>query len=114
MINSIIRNLISNAVKFTPRNGSITIYFKIINENNVEIFIQDTGIGMNEEFKTKLFKIDEQTSRTGTEGEASTGLGLLLCKEFVEKHGGIIKIESEEGKGSTFSFTMKHLQNQQE
>ena len=114
MINSIIRNLISNAVKFTPRNGSITIYFKIINENNVEIFIQDTGIGMNEDFKTKLFKIDEQTSRTGTEGEASTGLGLLLCKEFVEKHGGIIKIESEEGKGSTFSFTMKHLQNQQE
>ncbi len=109
MINSIVRNLISNAVKFTPRSGYITIFSKNIDDNKVEIYVQDTGIGMSEDFKKKLFRIDEQTSRTGTEGEASTGLGLLLCKEFVEKHAGIIKIESEEGKGSIFSFTMKLL-----
>jgi two-component system sensor histidine kinase/response regulator len=72
----------------------------------VEVRITDTGIGMTPELKAKLFKMNEKTNRPGTSGEPSSGLGLLLCKEFVEKHSGKIWVESEEGKGSTFSFTI--------
>ncbi len=75
-----------------------------IPDNNIKIKIYDTGIGMNKELINKLFVINERTNRKGTEGEPSTGLGLLLCKGFIEKHNGKIRVESEEGKGSTFSF----------
>jgi signal transduction histidine kinase len=64
---------------------------------------------MTPELKDKLFLLNEKTSRKGTEGEPSTGLGLLLCKEFIEKHNGKIRVESEVGKGSTFSFTISNL-----
>jgi signal transduction histidine kinase len=66
---------------------------------------------MSKELKDKLFQISEKTSRPGTDGEPSTGLGLLLCKEFIEKHNGTIWVESEQGKGSTFSFTINPVEN---
>jgi PAS domain S-box-containing protein len=108
MFDSILRNLISNAVKFTPDGGHILIEALLNIDNNIEIKITDSGIGMTPELKNKLFHLNEKTSRPGTAGEPSTGLGLLLCKEFVEKHGGAIWAESEVGKGSTFCFTISN------
>jgi PAS domain S-box-containing protein len=105
MLESTIRNVALNAVKFTSKGGKITISARSASRNSIEISIRDTGIGMNREILDKLFRIDEHISRLGTEGEASTGLGLLLSKDFIEKHGGRIWAESEEGKGSTFFFT---------
>jgi len=72
----------------------------------VEISVRDTGIGMSPTMIDNLFRIDLQNNRKGTEGEPSTGLGLILCKEFIEKHDGRIWVESEEGKGSVFSFIL--------
>jgi PAS domain S-box-containing protein len=106
MFETIVRNLVSNAIKFTPKSGKISVSASATPDNSVEIRICDTGIGMSQELINKLFLLNEKTSRAGTEGEPSTGLGLLLCKEFIEKHGGKILVESEEGKGSTFSFTV--------
>lgn len=106
MINSILGNLLSNAVKFTAKGGSVSIKSKTNSTGMVEIAVEDTGIGMSERIVDKLFKIDEKAGRKGTDGELSTGLGLLLCKEFVEKNGGKIWAESEEGKGSCFMFTI--------
>jgi signal transduction histidine kinase len=105
MFETVIRNVIFNAVKFTPKGGRITVSAKTTANNFAEISIRDTGIGMNNELMSKLFKLDEQTGRTGTEGEPTTGLGLIICKDFIERHGGKIWVESEEGKGSTFYFT---------
>jgi len=107
MFESVIRNLVSNAVKFTPRGGKIIISASAVNDNFIKLKISDTGIGMNTELKSKLFLLSEKTSRPGTEGEPSTGLGLLLCKDFIEKNGGKIWVESEEGKGSAFSITIR-------
>lgn len=106
MISTILRNLLSNAVKFTRKGGKVTVSSKVISNDRIEISVNDTGIGISDTNIDKLFKIDEKVSSIGTEGEASSGLGLLLCKEFVEKHGGRIWVESELGKGSTFSFTL--------
>ena len=106
MLGSIIRNLVSNAVKFTPVGGKITVSAKLHSNHNVEISIQDTGIGIDKQLMANLFRLDENTNRKGTEGEPSTGLGLILCKEFIEKHGGKLWVESEEGKGSAFYFTL--------
>jgi signal transduction histidine kinase len=106
MFASIIRNLVSNSVKFTPKSGKIMIRAKISNNNSVEISISDTGIGMKKELIRGLFHLDEKTNRKGTEGEPSTGLGLIICKDFIEKHGGTIWVESEEGKGSNFHFIL--------
>jgi PAS domain S-box-containing protein len=105
MFDTVTRNLVSNAIKFTPTGGKIQV--GALNTNNeIEIHITDSGIGMPAELKNKLFHINEKTSRKGTEGEPSTGLGLLLCKEFIEKHNGEIWAESEAGHGSTFYFTV--------
>ena len=109
MFDTVIRNLISNAIKFTPVGGKVTLTAGYIEDHIVEIKISDSGIGMTPELKDKLFLLNEKTSRKGTEGEPSTGLGLLLCKEFIEKHNGKIRVESEVGKGSTFSFTISNL-----
>ncbi len=106
MVGGIIRNLVSNAVKFTPKGGNITISAKSVHGNLIEISIKDSGIGMNTNMVDHLFRLDINTSRTGTEGEHSTGLGLILCKDFVEKHGGKLWVESEVEKGSTFRFTL--------
>jgi ligand-binding sensor domain-containing protein/signal transduction histidine kinase len=103
----IIRNLVSNAVKFTNNGGDIRISAKTIENMMVEISVTDNGIGMKKQLLNNLFRIDENTSRPGTNGEPSTGLGLLLCKDFVEMQGGRLWAESIEGKGSTFYFTLK-------
>lgn len=106
LIQTIIRNLVFNAIKFTPRGGKVSILAKAATDKSIEISIQDNGIGMSQNMIEKLFRIDVQNNRRGTESELSTGLGLLLCKEFTEKNGGKIWVESEEGKGSTFYFTL--------
>ncbi len=106
MLESIIRNLVSNAVKFTPKGGRVTVSAKSDSGKLVEISIRDTGIGISKQMIPNLFLLDSKTNRKGTEGEYSTGLGLIICKDFVEKHGGELLIESEEGRGSLFSFTI--------
>ena len=105
MLKTILRNLISNAIKFTNANGEISIYASQ-NQNNIEITVSDNGIGMSEEAQNNLFKFDKNAIFHGTGNEKGSGLGLILCKEFVEKHGGKIWIESEPGKGSTFKFSL--------
>ena len=106
IMKTIVRNLISNAIKFTPKGGNIEILTKMTKENEVEIFIKDSGIGMGPEILKNLFCLGVSTCRKGTENESSTGFGLLLCKEFVEKLGGKINVESECGKGSNFHFSL--------
>jgi PAS domain S-box-containing protein len=106
MFDTIVRNLVSNAIKFTPPGGNIDIRAYLNSDNCVEIRVSDSGIGMTPILLDRLFKLNEKTSRKGTEGEPSTGLGLLLCKEFIEKHNGKIWVESEEGKGSKFMFIL--------
>ncbi len=111
MLLTIFRNLLSNAIKFTPKEGKIVISAGLTTDeykqNLVEISVKDSGVGIEKEKRAQLFKISENISTKGTEGESGTGLGLILCKEFVEKHGGTIKVESEVWKGSSFIFTLK-------
>ena len=105
MINTILRNLISNAIKFTYPGGQIIISAEKM-PDELKISISDNGIGIKKEAIGKLFRIDENNTRIGTQNERGTGLGLILCKEFIEKHHGKIWVESELGKGSKFSFTI--------
>lgn len=105
MIQTVIRNLVSNAIKFTPPGGEITVSITK-SDNHIEVSVKDTGTGIAADDIQKLFRIETKYSTRGTENETGTGLGLILCKEFIEKHGGKIWVESEEGKGSTFIFTL--------
>jgi PAS domain S-box len=105
MISTVLRNLISNAIKFTPDNGQIVISATATPEE-ITITVADNGVGIGEREITKLFKIDENHSTLGTHNEKGTGLGLILCKEFIEKHDGRIWVESEIGIGSRFYFTI--------
>ena len=105
MFKTILRNLVSNAIKFTNKNGQINIYTEI-NQENATIIVSDNGIGINKDTCVKLWDLSQQYITTGTAGEKGTGFGLLLCKEFVENHGGKIWVESELGKGSDFKFTL--------
>lgn len=105
MVKTIIRNLISNALKFTDPGAKINLSASE-SKPFVEITIQDTGIGMSQEDQQKIFKTDPIHLTTGSNNGHGTGLGLLLCKDFVELHGGKIWMESEQGKGSTFKFTL--------
>jgi len=105
MANAVLRNLISNAIKFTPRNGMVRIGQEE-KETLLVISVSDNGVGISKADQAKLFDNTQIFTTYGTENEKGTGFGLLLCKDFVEKHGGEIWIESEQGKGSTFSFTM--------
>ena len=105
MLNTILRNLISNAIKFTNNGGNINIYAQQ-NSSDVIISVSDNGIGIAPEIVTNLFDIKQVHSSKGTNNEKGTGLGILLCKEFVEQHGGKIWVESELGKGSEFKFTL--------
>jgi signal transduction histidine kinase len=103
MISFTIRNLISNAIKFTRPGGSVKIYTGL-KDNEVEIAVADTGIGMSEQEVGKLFRIDKCYTTNGTANEIGTGLGLILCNEFIEKNKGKIFVESLQNKGSVFRF----------
>ncbi len=105
MISLVLRNLVSNAIKFTNPGGQIVISAGI-NQNELMISVSDTGVGMTADTIKRLFRIEENYSTAGTINELGTGLGLILCKEFVEKHGGKIWAESAAGKGSSFHFTI--------
>lgn len=105
MIETVIRNLITNAIKFTPEGGTIEIRHRYY-ERVVSISVSDTGIGMNESELEQLFAIDSKIRKKGTKNEDGSGLGLILCKEFIELNKGKIWAESEQGKGSLFSFTV--------
>jgi signal transduction histidine kinase len=105
IMTGVLRNLINNSIKFTPNGGKITISAEQEN-NHVLISVNDTGTGMSTTQINELFSIETTKSKQGTNGEPGSGLGLILCKEFTEKNKGQLRIESEEGKGSTFSFTI--------
>jgi len=105
MISTVLRNLISNAIKFTRQGGEINFSAQK-SAKEILISVSDNGIGIAPERIEKLFRIDENNSTYGTNDEGGTGLGLILCKEFVENHGGRIWVESEQEKGSTFSVSL--------
>lgn len=105
MIMTVFRNLVSNAIKFTPRNGRIELSDRI-QGGNVEITIKDNGIGISPEIAEGIFSISKTKTAKGTDGEKGTGLGLVLCRDFVEKNGGSIRVKSEPGKGSAFIFSL--------
>lgn len=107
MISTVIRNLLSNSIKFTPLGGAVKIITKSNNEKTT-IAVKDTGIGISDENIQKLFRIDEQLSTPGTEMEKGNGLGLILCKDFVEQNNGSIQIESKLNSGTTISFTLNN------
>jgi len=105
MISTVIRNLLSNAIKFTPVDGTITIS-KEVREKDVVLSISDTGLGMTQDEVKKLFELDTNFSKPGTDMEQGSGLGLVICREFIRLNNGKIWAESEEGKGSTFSISI--------
>jgi signal transduction histidine kinase len=105
MINTVIRNLVSNAVKYTGSERSVELEVKEMPEW-FEVLVKDQGVGISPENMQKLFRIDVKYKTNGTAGETGTGLGLLLCREFVEKNGGEIWCDSEENNGTTFHFTV--------
>jgi signal transduction histidine kinase len=105
MFKAILRNLISNAIKFTKRNGHIDVYAEV-GSQDITIVVSDNGVGIEEKKIPKLWDFAQPMSTVGTAAEKGTGFGLLLCKELVEKHDGTIWVESIAGKGSDFKFTM--------
>jgi signal transduction histidine kinase len=105
MISAVLRNLISNAIKFTPHEGKIMISVDV-KQNELTVSVSDTGVGISKERIEKLFKISDINSTPGTEKETGTGLGLILCKEFINKNNGKIWLESEAGIGTTFCFSL--------
>jgi signal transduction histidine kinase len=105
MIKTVLRNLITNAIKFTNEGG----YVKISGERTgkeIKVVVEDNGIGIDDTVKATLFNLDEFVSAEGTAGERGSGFGLVLCKEFIDKNNGKIWVESEVGKGSKFMFTV--------
>ena len=110
MIHTVLRNLVSNAIKYTKSGGGITISAQQDNDNTT-ITVSDNGVGMTEQQIKKLFDISEKISTEGTDNEPGTGFGLMLCKDFVERHGGKIWVNSEVGKGSDIIFTLPKKAN---
>jgi signal transduction histidine kinase len=107
MINTVIRNLITNAIKFTE-TGGITVETKQ-DKDYTRVNIIDTGIGISPDKLDKIFEVLSSKSTPGTRGESGTGIGLIICREFIEKHGGSISVSSEPGKGSVFYFTIPKI-----
>jgi len=105
MLRTIIRNLTSNALKFSNKDGKVT-FSTSANEGFVFCKVSDNGIGMSEKTKDKLFNIESKIKKKGTANETGTGLGLLLCKDFIERNGGSLTVESTEGEGATFTFSL--------
>ena len=106
-LQTVLRNLVTNAIKFTPQNGTITVSASD-KSNSVEITVKDTGVGIPESDMPKLFRIDAHYTTSGTQGESGSGLGLVLCKELVEKNNGSIRVESRVGEGTSFIFEVPH------
>jgi signal transduction histidine kinase len=106
MLRVVFRNLLSNSIKFTPEGGYVTIA-GVAEKGHVRVSIKDTGIGMNQETSRTILDSARAQSRQGTRNEKGFGIGLQLCKDYIEKNGGTLNVESEEGKGSTFSFTLE-------
>jgi two-component system sensor histidine kinase/response regulator len=104
MIHLILRNLLSNAIKYTPEDGTIDVGSHRT-ENGIDIFVRDTGTGISAEALEKIRESNFYTTK-GTAGEAGTGLGLMLCKEFIVRNSGTLQIDSLPGKGSTFTVTL--------
>jgi len=109
MLKAILRNLISNAIKFTHNGGRVDV-LAMQTDSQTTISVIDNGTGMSVETINKLFDITKTHTTPGTEKETGTGLGLLLCKELVNKHNGAIWVESETGKGSSFKFSIPAMQ----
>ncbi|MFA8433883.1 MAG: PAS domain S-box protein [Marinifilaceae bacterium] len=105
MVDTVVRNLLSNALKFTYPEGNVDIYMDEVGEQ-IKVEVRDTGMGISEENMEKLFRLDAAYTRMGTNEEMGTGLGLILCKEFISRNKGDIVVESEVGKGSSFIFTL--------
>ena len=106
VLETIIRNIILNAVKFVPTLGKVTVKAQIKN-NEIQISISDSGVGIPKNVQKNLFRIDSKLqSQNGTAGEKGSGLGLILCKEFIDKLGGTITVDSEEGKGTIFTLCL--------
>ena len=105
LLSTILRNLINNAVKYTPNGGQVRVYCEQ-NKSEITISVKDTGIGMSENQLENLFKLDSNVTMPGTSEEKGTGLGLILCREFVDMHKGKIWATSTQKEGSTFSFTL--------
>lgn len=111
IIEIILRNLVDNAIKFTNQNGNVLITYEIKN-NFADISVIDDGMGMTQEEINNIFKIDKKIKKTGTKSEEGTGLGLVICKEMIEKSGGELKIFSNEGKGSKFVLSIPIYKNE--
>ena len=105
MLNSVMQNLISNSIKFTYNGGSLRVFAEDINNGFIKVTVSDNGVGMDDKQIKNLFKLSV-TSTRGTNNEKGTGLGLMICKEMVEKNGGTISVKSEAGKGTDISFTI--------
>jgi signal transduction histidine kinase len=108
MITTVLRNLLSNAIKYTLDGGVITLSVSS-SDNQVNISVADTGVGMKPDYLNNLFSMENKFSTAGTNSERGTGLGLILCKEFVEKHHGTLVVESKEGKGSKFLISIPQV-----
>jgi signal transduction histidine kinase len=109
MLNIIIRNLLTNAIKFTHKDGFVNITSK--DENSyITVIVEDNGVGMNANTLEKLFMIDKNHTSRGTANEKGSGLGLMLCKDFIEKNGGKLWVETKLGEGSKFFFTIPKMQ----
>ena len=105
MVQTVLRNIIANAIKFTPAGGKVELSSRRI-ENQVQITVSDSGVGMTEGQIAQVFSIDQKTSTAGTDGEPGTGLGLPLCRDMIKRMGGDIWIESIPGAGTSFRFTL--------
>jgi len=110
MINTVVRNLVSNAIKYTKHGERITL-MAYPKDDYLCFTVSDTGVGIPRENLVKLFKIEENVSTQGTEDEVGTGLGLIICKEFVEKNGGTIWVESQVDEGTKFTFSVPAINN---
>jgi signal transduction histidine kinase len=108
MIDSVLRNLISNAIKFTHRQGKIKITASQI-DMELHVSITDNGVGMSSEKQKTIFEIEKHTNTIGTDNEQGSGLGLILCKDFIDRHNGRIWVESSPGKGSSFTFSLPEI-----
>ena len=110
MIETVLRNLVSNGIKFTHPGGSVSIS-AAVKSDLVKVTVEDNGVGIETDNQKKLFRIGEQLRMDGTANEQGTGLGLILCKDFVEKNNGTISVESQLNKGSKFTFTIPKYNN---